>query len=111
MYYRDLSTKELGCGSYCAISDQLKHNQTTVHSFLTKSSSLTRNNLAHITNIKYFTDEAASQQKNFKAIINLAFHFHGHKLTAEQNIFATLHGKSPCDGMVGLLREKLLMPV
>ena len=56
-------------------------------------------NLLHITKIKYFTDGAASQYKNFKALINLAFHFHDHKLTAEHNFFATPHGKSPCDGI------------
>ena len=75
------------------ISNQLKHNQTTVHCFLTKLWSLIRNNLPHITNIKYFTDGAALQYKNFKALINLAFRFHNHKLTAEYNFFATLHGK------------------
>ena len=106
VYYRDLSTNELRCGSYCAISDHLKHNQTTVHCFLTKLLSLIRNNLPHITNIKYFTDGVASQYKNFKALINLAFHFHNHKLTAEHNFFATSHGKSPCDGIGGTIKRE-----
>ena len=94
-----LSTNELRCGSDCAISDHLKHNQTTVHYFLTKLFSLIHNDLPHLTSIKHFTDGAASQYKNFKALINLAFHFHVHKLTAEHNVFATSHGKSPCDGI------------
>ena len=106
VYYRDLSTNELRCGSYCAISDHLKHNQTTVHCFLTKLLSLIRNNLPHITNIKYFTDGAASQYKNFKALINLAFHFHNHKMTAEHNFFATSHGKIPCDGIGGTIKRE-----
>ena len=29
VYYRDLRTNELRCDSYCAISNYLKHNQTT----------------------------------------------------------------------------------
>ena len=66
VYYRDLSTNELRCGSYCAISDHLKHNQTTVHFFLTKLLSLTRNDLPHITSIKDFTDGVASQYKKLK---------------------------------------------
>ena len=66
--YRDLPTHELRSGSYCAISGHLKHNQTTVHCFLTKLLSLIRNNLPYITSIKYFTDGAASQYKNFKAL-------------------------------------------
>ena len=88
VYYRDLSTSELRCGSYCVISDHLKHNQTTIHCFLAKLLSLTWNDLPHITSIKYFTDGAASQYINFKALINLAFHFHDHQLTAKHNFFS-----------------------
>ena len=109
VYYRDLSTNELRCGSYCAISDHLKHNQTTVHCFLTKLLSLFHDNSPHITRIKYFTDGAASQYKNFKALINLALHFHDHKLSIT---FLPHHMvKVHVMGYVGLLREKLLMPV
>ena len=103
---RDLSKNELRCGSYCAISDHLKHNQTTVHCFLTRLLSLIRNDLPHITRIKYFTDGAASQYKNFKALVNLAVRFHDHKLTAEHNFFPTSHGKSPCDGRGGTIRRE-----
>ena len=88
VYYRDLSTSELRCSSYFVISDHLKHNQTTVHCFRAKLLSLIWNNLPHMTSIKYFTDGVASQYKNFKALINLAFHFHDHQLTAEHNFFS-----------------------
>ena len=64
-----------------------------------------------MTNIKYFTDGAASQYKNFKTLINLAFHFHDHKLTAEHNFFATSHGKSPSDGIGGTIKREVLMPI
>ena len=63
--------------------------------------SLIRNDLPHITSIKYFIDGAASQYKTFKALSNLAFHFHDHDLRAEHNFFATSHGKSSCDGLGG----------
>ena len=106
VYYRDLSTNELRCGSYCAISDHLKHNQTTVHCFRTKLLSLIRKDLPYITSIKYFTDGAASQYKNLKALFNLAFHFHDHKLTAEHNLFATSNVKSPCDGIGGTIKRE-----
>ena len=111
VYYRGLSTNKLTCGNYCAISDHLKHHQTTDHCFLTKLLSLIRNNLPHITNIKYFTDGAASQYKNVKALINLACHFHDHKLTAEHNFFATSHGKSLSDGIGGTIKREVLMPI
>ena len=64
--------------------------------------SLICNNLPHITNIKYFTDGAASQYKNFEALINLAIHFHDYK----HNFFATSHGKSPCDGVGGTVKRE-----
>ena len=35
VYYRDWSPNELRCGSYCAISNHLRHNQTTFNCFLT----------------------------------------------------------------------------
>ena len=66
--------------------------------------SLIHSDLPHITSIKYFTD-AASKYKNFKAIINLAFYFHNHKLTAEHNFSATSHGESPGDGIGGTIMK------
>ena len=68
--------------------------------------SLICNDLPHITSIKYFTDGAASEYKNFKELINLAFHLHNHKLTAEHNFFATSHRKSLCDGIGGTIKRE-----
>ena len=99
------SSNELRCDSCRAISDHLKHNQTTVHYILTKLLSLIYNNLTRITSIKYFTDGTASQYKSFKTLINLAFNFHDHKLTAEHNFCATYHGKSPYDGIGGTIKR------
>ena len=99
----DLPANELRCDSYCVILNHLKHNQTSAHCFLTKLLSLIRNDLPHTTSIKYFTDGAALQHKQFKALINLAFHFHDRKL--QQNIFAISHGKSPCDGIGGTIKK------
>ena len=43
---------QLRCGSYCTISDHSKHNQTTVHCFVTKLLSFIRIDLPHITSTK-----------------------------------------------------------
>ena len=84
----------------------MKLSQTTVHYFLTKLFSLIHNDLPHLTSIKHFTDGAASQYKNFKALNNLAFHFHVHKLTAENNFFATSYSKSLCNGIGGTIKTE-----
>ena len=98
------NSNELRRDSCSAISDHLKHNQTTVHYILTKLLSLICNNLTCITSIKYFTDGTASQYKSFKTLISVAFNFHDHKLTAEHNFCAT-YGKSPYDGIGGTIKR------
>ena len=98
------NSNELRRDSCSAISDHLKHNQTTVHYILTKLLSLICNNLTRITSIKYFTDGTASQYKSFKTLISVAFNFHDHKLTAEHNFCAT-YGKSPYDGIGGTIKR------
>ena len=98
------NSNELRRDSCSAISDHLKHNQTTVHYILTKLLSLICNNLTRITSIKYFTDGTASQCKSFKTLISVAFNFHDHKLTAEHNFCAT-YGKSPYDGIGGTIKR------
>ena len=98
------NSNELRRDSCSAISDHLKHNQTTVHYILTKLLSLICNNLTRITSIKHFTDGTASQYKSFKTLISVAFNFHDHKLTAEDNFCAT-YGKSPYDGIGGTIKR------
>ena len=68
--------------------------------------SLIRNDLPHITSIKYFVDGAASQYKNCRACTNLALNFIDHMLTAEHNLFATLHSKSPRAGIGGTIKRE-----
>lgn len=46
------------------------------------------------------------QCKNYKAFINLAFHFNDHKLKAEHRFFATSHGKSPSDRIGGTIKRE-----
>jgi hypothetical protein len=56
--------------------------------------------------VKYFTDGAASQYKNFKSLGNLCHHIKDHNLKAEHHFFATSHGKSPCDGIGGTVKRE-----
>ena len=59
--------------------------------------------------VYYFSDGAASQYKNKKNFVNLAFHNRDFKnIEAEWHFFATAHGKGPCDGLGGTVKRKAL---
>ena len=56
--------------------------------------------------VYYFSDGAASQYKNYKNLCKLCFHVADHEVTAAWNfLFATSHGKSPCDGIGGTIKR------
>ncbi len=53
----------------------------------------------------YFSDGAASQYKNRKNFLNLAWHQHDFGIPAEWHFFATSHGKGSCDGVGGTVKH------
>lgn len=106
IYVKDPDTSEIKVLSYCIISDHLKHDQTTVHCFVTHLLNNIKKDFPNLKHVKYFSDGAASQYKNYKALVNLTFHFKDHNLHAEHNFFATSHGKSPCDGIGGTIKRE-----
>ena len=91
--------------NYCVISDHMKHDTITVHAFLTKVLHHLKQQLPHLCKVKYFSDGAASQYKNFKNFCNLMHHKEDFGLHAEWHFFATSHGKSPCDGVGGTAKR------
>ena len=80
--------------------------QTAVHCFISLviPTICTRN--PRINRIKNFSDEEASQYKNFKSLINLMYCEHDFNLKAENHFFATSHRKSPCDGIGGTIKRE-----
>jgi hypothetical protein len=52
----------------------------------------------------YFSNGAVSQYKNCKNFLKLCHHAENFHVTAEWNFFATLHGRSPCDGIGGTIK-------
>ena len=106
VYHRDTTSNLVHCESICVASDHLKHEQNTVHCFLSVVLKHIKSTMPNIKYIKYFSDGAASQYKNYKALINLNFHEKDHNLIAEHHFFATSHGKSPCDGIGGTIKRE-----
>jgi hypothetical protein len=53
----------------------------------------------------YFSDGSEAQYKNRKKLLNIACHNEDFGVPAEWHFFATSHGKSACDGVVGTLKR------
>ena len=98
------TTTNLKCTSLVIISDRLSHNTTAFHCFQRKLVEFLKDRF-QITKAYYFTDGAASQYKNRKNFMNLAFHENDFGFVAEWNFFATSHGKGPCDGVGGTVKR------
>ena len=62
-------------------------------------------NRFQITKAYYFTDGVASQYKNQRNFLNLAFHEDDFGFVAEWNFFTTSHGKGPCDDVGGTVKH------
>ena len=92
--------------SMCVISDCLKHDTITVHSFLQVVLPYLKDCHPVIKHIHYFSDGAASQYKNYKNFCNLLYHYSDFGLEAEWNFFATSHGKNCCDGVGGTVKRE-----
>ena len=75
----------------------MRYDTKTVHAFTCKVISYIKKNLHAITKVLYFSNGAASQYKNFKNFVNLCYHDIDHGIQAQWHLFATSHGKSPCD--------------
>ncbi|KAG1681429.1 PiggyBac transposable element-derived protein 1 [Nymphon striatum] len=106
LYLFAVYRREIKCDCYCVISDHLKHNQNVVHCFLRSTLEKIRLDLPHIKLVKYVSDGAASQYKNYKAVVNLIYHENDHKLKAEHNFFASHIEKSTCDGIGATIKRE-----
>jgi len=93
------------CMSICVISDCLQHDTITVHVFLFTVLNYLKQVISNLKCVKYFSDGAASQYKNYKNFVNLVHHYEDFQLEAEWHFFATSHGKSPCDGIGGTVKR------
>ena len=61
-----------------------------------------------ILSIDYVSDGCSGQHKSYKALLNLCHHKLDFGLDATWAFFATSHGKSPCDGIGGTVKRKVL---
>ena len=104
IYYK-VSENKLNPINYCIIPDCMQNNANTINAFLTRVLADIKTVLPNLTLRYYFSDRAVSQYKNYKTLSNLCHHFHDHGIHADWHFFATSHGKSPCDGIGGMVKQ------
>lgn len=103
IYYKDDNI--LKHQSFCFISDDLSHDTSMVYSIQKTFTKYLKMQFRNVTKVEYFSDGCAAQYKNKNNFKNLCMHKHDFGLEAEWNFFATAHGKSPCDGIGGLVKR------
>ena len=90
---------------FCVISDEIKHDTTAVHKFMSVILPQIKRILPNLIKYYYFCDDASSLYENYKNFVNLCHHKADFGVDAEWNSFATSHGKSPCDGIGGTVKH------
>ena len=103
IYYKS-DTDPKHC-SLVIISDCLTHDSTAVYTFHKILIEFLKSKFEVVKKIFYFSDGAPQQYKNFKNVINLAFHKKDFDIDAEWNFYATAHGKGPCDGLGAVVKR------
>ena len=91
--------------SLCFISDNNHHDTNFVYKIQTILVDCLKENLPIVDKIFCFSDGCAEQYKNCKNYINLCHHQQDFSMDVEWIFFATSHGKSPCNGVRGLVKR------
>jgi hypothetical protein len=96
---------KLHCESIFVISDDMEHDTCIVYKIQEEVVKYLKRKLPDVKDILYFSDGCAGQYKKFKNIVNLCHHYINFDITARWAFFATSHGKSPCDGIGGTVKQ------
>lgn len=103
VYYNDGSNVKHDC--FAITSEDLKHDANAINLFIQKLILKLKERHNLIRKLIYISDGARSQYKNKYNFINLCYHYNDFKILSEWHFYATLHGKSPCDGIGGTLKR------
>ena len=91
----------------CFISDNLEHDTAFVYYLQSILCNYLQVIYPQVIKVEYFLDGCAAQYKNYKNLLNLFYHKSDFGLDAIWSFFVTSHGKSPCDGIGGVVKRKL----
>ena len=107
VYVKNQNDNSLKAHCLCFLSADLQHDTGFVYSLQQTLTSYIQEKFPSIKRLEYFSDGCSGQYKNFKNFFNLTHHFQDFNLEASWSFFATSHGKSPCDGVGGMVKRKL----
>ena len=107
VYTKSSDDLEIKTQCFCFISDDLNHDTGFVYAVQTILTKHLKERFPQVNFFEYFSDGCSGQYKNYKNFFNLTYHKQDFNLNASWNFFATSHGKSPCDGVGGMIKRKL----
>lgn len=87
------------------ISESVKHDVNAVYQFQQMLIDHIKNNFTFIKKLYFFSDGAGGRYKNKKNFYNISQYKAMYNLDVEWQCFATLHGKSPCNGIGGTFKR------
>jgi len=105
VWHRDPADGQVKSFSAAVISDETKHDSVSVHCYKEKILNEVRARGIELKQVKYYSDGASSQYKNKYGFTDLAHHEEDNGVPATWTFFATSHGKGPCDGVGGTLKQ------
>lgn len=104
MYYKN-EQAVISNLSFCFLSPDTKHTTTMVYTFLCTLIPHIKSLFPNLKKINYFSDGCAAQYKNKYNFLNIYYHKNDFNVDCEWHFFATSHGKSPCDGIGGVVKR------
>lgn len=100
VYYRSADATKVFHMCFAHISDVLKHDHLLVYVILADLISRLKRLLPNeLSTVHYFTDGCSAQYKFYKSCSNIMYHKEDFDVDVKWHFFATLHGKSACDGI------------
>ena len=83
--------------SYCVLSDYLKHDAESVHTFIKELIPKLKDLIQGLEKIHIFSDGGPAHYKNKYNFANLSFFVKEYDIKVEWNFWAPGHGKNACD--------------
>ena len=104
VYYKTSEGIKNKC--YCVLSDYLKHNAQSVHSFLCALIPKLKVLVCNLKKIRFFSDGAGAHYKNKYNFANLSFLQTDFQISAVWNFWASCQRKkNACDGIGGTVKR------
>jgi hypothetical protein len=93
------------------VSDDLKHDSHAVQAFRNESIRYLKKKMPNLMKLTEWTDGCAAQYKSKGPFVDLSFGKQDYGIEVERNFFGSGHGKGPCDGEGGIVKQGVKLQV